>query len=112
MGSKARVPRILGNRMHQTLFGPEEEVVPEGAKVRGRNPEQLEARNMHLLYRYEWYMRDKRNAYAWVLEQLSKEFYLNQFTVSWVVNGNWTVVAKIKTEALSDGALKKKFPWW
>jgi hypothetical protein len=104
---------IRGIRNHQTLFGPEADVVDvEAEDKRGRSPEWIARRNEHLLYRYWWYSKDGRCNMGWVCDRLSWEFYITPSTIGQLIEDNTGKIAVIKKEGLSDRQLREKFSWW
>jgi hypothetical protein len=102
---------VRGSKIHQTLFGPEEE--PEVSEdQRGRDPELLEQRNDHLLHRYVWYGTIRPTDYPWVIARLRGDFYLTESTIGQIIAANTDKLRVIRKENLSLKQLREKFPWW
>jgi len=101
---------VRGNKQYETLFGIEEDVREQ--VTRGRDPELIERRNDHMLYRFVWYGSDRRNAYAWIVEQLSKEFYLTESTIGQIIEDSDVRLKQIRNENLNEKQIAAKFPFF
>jgi hypothetical protein len=102
---------IRGKKIY-TLFGPEETPVASAEDQRGRDPELIRLRNEHLLYRFAWYRADIRNSYEWMVQQLSREFYLSESTIGQLIEASSEVLARIRGEKPTERDLKRKFPFF
>jgi len=112
--------QIPGRKVHNTLFGLEEEPVNEDQQdTRGRDPELIRQRDEHLLYRYNYYRskyykskNDPRLDYDWIMEQLGREFYLTPYTVGKKIADNIGLSVRIHREKISIAKLQEKYPFF
>ena len=79
---------------------------------RGRNPELIRERNLHLLYRFYYYRQDNRNSYEWMVAKLAKEFYLTRSTVGQLIAASTKELLQIRNEKATVSDLRKKYPYW
>ena len=60
----------------------------EHAHIGGRSPSLVQARNRHLLCRFLYWHENPEVKYEWVVEQLSREFYISQSTIGQILAAN------------------------
>ena len=78
-------------------------------KPNGRDPELVEARNVHIMYRYHYYCTFTDKRWDVVLGLLSGEFYLSEVTLNKIIQENSVLRRRIMNEAPSIAAMKKKY---
>ena len=109
MGKKMR---RLGMNFSHTLFGREVAETEQEQDKKGRNAAMIDARNEHLLYRFCHYRQNPRTAYDWILDQLSKEFYITPLTIGQIIMEHQDRLSRIaKVERPSAKDMEKKYPW-
>lgn len=90
----------------QTLFGTEE--LEEG-KRNGRDAELIAARNVHIMYRYHYWLTIENLNWPKTLALLSEQFYLSEVTINKIITENTTLRRQIINENPSLKDLEKKY---
>lgn len=100
-------------RGSNTLFADifEEETLP--AKTgKGRSNTLHDARNEALISRYYYYGKFFENKlnYNYIITTIAGEFWLSPVTVPEVINANFEILAKLKSEKPALKYFKEKYP--
>jgi hypothetical protein len=80
-------------------------------KRKGRDPEWHRLRTEGLVARYYYYVRFNREwRYEYIIETLSKEFYLSTITIPELIQNNDRQLQVLKNEKPDKSWFKKKWP--
>jgi hypothetical protein len=62
----------------------------------GRNMELVTERNTCMMYRYFYYCYHKRMLYNEAIDQLSREYYITEYTIKTLIQENLDMVSEIR----------------